>query len=190
MTKKKRELQIGDHVRETSLTRNGRRRVGEIISILSDSKNDPTIECIVICPKELTPLDGGNGEIKRFKAKRSKLKHYIPRKSIFSKDTFEVGKYISCKSGGRTRYGRIVGYLNQEEGLYPNSYNEGKYNGHDLLQCVQINPKGLHRILDADGSPVMFVGFFEKCKIVKVLDTDNQGKPNMKLRLDISIEEN
>lgn len=191
MTKKKRQLEIGDHVKETSIARTGRRRIGEIISVLSDSKSDPTIECIRICPKELTPLEGGNGEIKRFKAKRSKLKHYVPRKSIFIKETFEVGKYISCKSGGRTRYGRIVGYLNQEEGLYPNSYNEGKYNGHDLLQCVQINPKpGLHRVLDADGNPTMFVGHPEKCKIIKVLDTDNQGKPNMKLRLDIPIEEN
>ena len=66
---KKRQLEIGDHVKETSIARTGRRRIGEIISILSDSKSDPTIECIRICPKELTALEGGNGEIKRFKSK-------------------------------------------------------------------------------------------------------------------------
>ena len=131
MKKTKRELEIGDHVKETSFARTGRRRIGEIISILSDSKSDPTIECIRICPKELIPLEGGNGEIKRFKSKRSKLKHYIPRKNLFTKETFEVGKCVACKSGGRTRYGRIMGYLNQEEGLYPHSYDKGEYNGHD-----------------------------------------------------------
>ena len=53
MTKKKRQLEIGDHVKETSIARTGRRRIGEIISILSDSKSDPTIECIRICPKRV-----------------------------------------------------------------------------------------------------------------------------------------
>jgi hypothetical protein len=186
MKKTKRELEIGDHVKETSFARAGRRRVGEIISILSDSKSDPTIECIRICPKELTPLEGGNGEIKRFKSKRSKLKHYIPRKSLFKKETFEVGKCVACKSGGRTRYGRIMGYLNQEEGLYPHSYDKGEYNGHDLLECVQIDPKpGLHRIIDEEGNPKKFVGYPEKCKLIKVLDTDDKGNPTTKLRLDI-----
>ena len=186
MKKKKRELEIGDHVKETSFARTGRRRIGEIISILSDSKSDPTIECIRICPKELIPLEGGNGEIKRFKSKRSKLKHYIPRKNLFTKETFEVGKCVGCKSGGRTRYGRIMGYLNQEEGLYPHSYDKGEYNGHDLLECVQIDPKpGLHRIIDEEGNPKKFVGYPEKCKLIKVLDTDDKGNPTTKLRLDI-----
>jgi len=186
MKKKKRELEIGDHVKETSFARAGRRRIGEIISILSDSKSDPTIECIRICPKELTPLEGGNGEIKRFKSKRSKLKHYIPRKNLFTEETFEVGKCVACKSGGRTRYGRIMGYLNQEEGLYPHSYDKGEYNGHDLLECVQIDPKpGLHRIIDEEGNPKKFVGYPEKCKLIKVLDTDDKGNPTTKLRLDI-----
>ena len=186
MKKTKRELEIGDHVKETSFARTGRRRIGEIISILSDSKSDPTIECIRICPKELIPLEGGNGEIKRFKSKRSKLKHYIPRKNLFTKETFEVGKCVACKSCGRTRYGRIMGYLNQEEGLYPHSYDKGEYNGHDLLECVQIDPKpGLHRIIDEEGNPKKFVGYPEKCKLIKVLDTDDKGNPTTKLRLDI-----
>ena len=186
MKKKKRELEIGDHVKETSFARTGRRRIGEIISILSDSKSDPTIECIRICPKELIPLEGGNGEIKRFKSKRSTLKHDIPRKNLFTKETFEVGKCVACKSGGRTRYGRIMGYLNQEEGLYPHSYDKGEYNGHDLLECVQIDPKpGLHRIIDEEGNPKKFVGYPEKCKLIKVLDTDDKGNPTTKLRLDI-----
>ena len=139
--KKKRELQIGDYVKETSFVRAGRRRVGEIVSIRTDSKSDPIIECIELCPKELIPLEMGFGQMKNFTSKRSKLKHYIPRKSIFIKETFEIGKYVSCKSGTNLKYGRISAYRNQEEGLYPNSYNKGEYNGHDLLECIEINPK-------------------------------------------------
>lgn len=191
MKKKKRELEIGDHVKETGFARTGRKRIGEIISILSDSKSDPTIECIRIDPKELSPIEDAFGNHKTFKSKRSKLKHYIPRKSLFKKETFEVGKCVACKSGGRTRYGRIIGYLNQEEGLYPHSYDKGEYNGHDLLECVQINPKpGLHRMMEADGTPKKFVGYPDKCQLIKIIDTDSQGNPTTKLRLDIPTEEN
>ena len=186
MTKKKRELELGDNVKESSIVRTGRKRVGEIISILSDSKSDPTIECILVDPKELTPIADAFGNHKTFKSKRSKLKHYVPRKNLFKKETFDVGKCVACKSGGRIRYGRIMGYLNQEEGLYPHSYDKGEYNGHDLLECVQIDPKpGLHRIIYPDGSPKKFVGYPDKCKLVKVIDVDSSGNPTTKLRLDI-----
>jgi hypothetical protein len=185
--KKKRELQIGDYVKETSFVRAGRRRVGEIVSIRTDSKSDPIIECIELCPKELIPLEMGFGQMKNFTSKRSKLKHYIPRKSIFIKETFEIGKYVSCKSGNNLKYGRISAYRNQEEGLYPNSYNKGEYNGHDLLECIEINPKaGLHRVVSDDGSPKIFIGYPERCKLVKVIDTDQNGKPNLSPKLDIS----
>lgn len=189
MTKKKRELGIGDHVKEIKSTR-GRKRYGEILLILEDDIGNPTIECAEIDAKELTPLEDGLGKLKTFKCKRSNLKHYIPRKSLFKKETFEVGKCVVCKSGGRTRYGRIMGYLNQEEGLYPHSYDKGEYNGHDLLECVQIDPKpGLHRMTEADGTPKKFVGYPDKCKLIKVVDTDSQGNPTTKLRLDIPTQE-
>ena len=189
MTKKKRELEIGDHVKEIKSKR-GKKRYGEILLILEDNVGDPTIECAEIDAKELTPLEDAFGNLKKFKCKRSNLKHYIPRKNLFQKETFDVGKCVACKSGSRVRYGRIMGYLNQEEGLYPNSYNEGKYNGHDLLQCVQIDPKpGLHRITEADRSPKIFVGYPDKCKLIKVIDTDAHGNPTTKLRLDIPTQE-
>ena len=190
MTKKKRELEIGDNVKEIVTTRGRKKRIGEIVSILADNVGDPTLECIEVDPKELTPFEDASGQHKKFKAKRSKLKHYIPRKNLFKKETFEVGKCVACKSGGRTRYGRIMGYLNQEEGLYPHSYDKGEYNGHDLLECVQIDPKpGLHRMTEADGTPKKFVGYPDKCKLIKVLDTDSQGNPTTKLRLDIPTQE-
>ena len=187
--KKKRQLEIGDAVKETTST-NGKKRIGEIVAILQDNPTDPTMECVLIDPKELTPIEGAMGELKRFKARRSKLKHYTPRKNLFKKETFEIGKHVSYKIGGRLKYGRIMGYLNQEEGLYPHSYDKGEYNGHDLLECVQIDPKpGLHRLLEADGTPKKFVGYPDKCRLVKVIDVDNQGNPTTKLRLDIQKNE-
>lgn len=190
MTKKKRELGIGDNIKETMSTRGRKKRVGEIVAILQDSVGDPSIECIEVDPKELTPIEGAMGQHKKFKVKRSKLKHYVPRKKLFKKETFDVGKCVACKTGSRIRYGRIMGYLNQEEGLYPHSYDKGEYNGHDLLECVQIDPKpGLHRMTEADGTPKKFVGYPDKCKLIKVIDTDSQGNPTTKLRLDIPTQE-
>ena len=191
MTKKKRELEIGDNIKEIKPRKGGKKRFGEILLILDDSKTDPMVECAEIDPKELTLIEDAFGNLKKFKTRRSNIKHYVPRKTLFRKETFDVGKCVACKSGNRTRYGRIMGYLNQEEGLYPNSYNEGRYNGHDLLQCVQIDPKpGLHRMLESDGSPKIFVGYPDKCKLVQIIDVDSNGNPTTKLRLDIPTQEN
>ena len=88
--------------------------------------------------------------------------------------------------GGRIRYGMIMGYLNQEEGLYPHSYDAGKYNGKDLLECVEVDSKpGLHRVLNEDGNPKKFVADSKNCKIVNVVRVDDHGKPTTLLRLDI-----
>lgn len=185
MTKKKRSLEIGDTVKETVLTK-GKKRIGEIVAILSDDVGDPTVECIEIDPKTLEQIETASSQLKRFKTKRSKLKHYIPRKNLFKKQTFDVGKYISYKIGSTVKYGRIIGYLNQEEGLYPHSYDAGEHNGKDLLECVEINPKpGLHRLLDSDGEPKKFVANPKKCKIVKVIDKDSNGNETTKMYLDI-----
>ena len=55
---------------------------------------------------------------------------------------------------GRIKYGRILGYLNQEEGLYPHSYDVGEHNGKDLIEGVQIDTKvSLPRILNQDNKP-------------------------------------
>jgi len=186
MTKKKRELEIGDNVKEVKAKRGTKKRFGEILLILEDNVGDPTIECAEVDPKELTLIEDAFGNIKKFKTSRSNLKHYTPRKNLFKKETFAVGKYISYKIGSTTKYGRIIGYLNQEEGLYPHSYDEGEHNGKDLLECVEINPKpGLHRVTDADGEPKKFVANPNKSKLVKVIDKDANGNPTTKMYLDI-----
>lgn len=184
MKKKREELEVGDHVRQTSCTSIKKRKVGEISCILSDSKKDPTIECIEVNEKTLEPIEKSMGQYKKFKSKLSKLKHYIPRSSLFKKRNFAVGEYISHKMNGRIKYGRILGYLNQEEGLYPHSYDVGEHNGKDLIECVQIDTKvGLPRILNQDNKPKTFIAEPSKCKLLEVIDKDDKGNPTTSITL-------
>ena len=186
MKKKQKELQIGDYVRQASCTSIKKRKVGEISAILTDSKKDPTIECIEVNEKTLEPIEKSVGQYKKFKSKLSKLKHYIPRKSLFKKRNFSVGEYIIYKTHGRAKYGRILGYLNQEEGLYPHSYDLGDHNGKDLLECVQVDTKaGLPRVLDQDNKPKTFVAEPNKCKLLEVIDKDDKGNPTAAITLKI-----
>ena len=63
-----RDVEIGDHVRETASSR-GKKRCGEVLMILQDNPGDPTLECVEVHPDELTPLEKGSDGLKTFKAK-------------------------------------------------------------------------------------------------------------------------
>ena len=78
-----------------------------------------------------------------------------------------------------------MGYLNREEGLYPHSYDLQEHNGKDLLQCVEINPDNLKRILDADNHPNIFIADPNKCKVVDIVDKDENGNAIIARRLDV-----
>ena len=131
--------------------------------ILQDDPGDPTCELLEVNPDDLTPLEKGNDGVQMFKAKRSKLKHYIPRKQLFSKKTFEKGDVVQHKRGSSFRYGRIVCFVHPD-GLYSTSHEEG-YNGKDLLECVEIDKKpDFYRSLVLTVNPSVFK---QKEKIVK-----------------------
>ena len=184
MKKKSRDLEVGDHIKENSFKL--RRRVGQIMTILDDSKKNPTLECMLVHPKTLFPIENLFGQHKTFRIKRNLAKSYVPRQKLFEKKPFEIGSYIIYRGRTRVRYGRIICYLNQEEGLYPHSYDINKHNGKDLLECVQIDPSNLKRILDSDESPQIFIADPNKCKNAKVLDRDEKGRPVINLSLDLS----
>ena len=183
MKKRKKELDVGDHVKENTFSL--KRRVGQIITILDDSNKNPTLECILVNPKTLMPIENLFGQHKIFKLKLNNAKYYIPRKKLFEKKSFDIGCYISYRGKTRLRYGRIMAYLNQEEGLYPHSYDNNKHNGKDLLQCVEIDPNSLKRILDSEDHPNIFIANPNKCKLVNVLDKDEEGKQIIPFKLDI-----
>ena len=182
-----RDVEIGDHVRETSSSR-GKKRCGEVLMILQDNPGDPTLECVEIHPDELTPLEKGSDGMRTFKAKRSRLKLYTPRKQLFKKKTFEKGDVVRHKRGGAFRYGRIVCFVHPD-GLYSTSHEKG-YNGKDLLECVEIEKKpGLLQIIAPDGHPKRFQAQGKDCKIMKVITTNSKGEETTMHRLDLSHEE-
>ncbi len=185
--KKKKEIDIGDFVRET-VSSKGKKRCGEVLMILQDNPGDPTLECVEVHPDELTPLVKGSDGMKTFKTKRSKLKHYTPRKKLFSKKVFEKGDVIRHKRGATIRYGRIVCFVHPD-GLYSSSHEEG-YNGKDLLECVEIEKKpGLLQIIGPDGEPKRFEAQGKDCKIMKVITVDSKGEETTMHKLDIPDEE-
>lgn len=181
--KNNKNLKIGDHVKEKSFSL--RRRVGQIITILQDSRSNPSLECVLVNPKTLLPIEDLFGQHKVFKIKRDNVKYYVPRKELFKKKTFEIGGFVSYKGKTRTRYGRTLCYLNQEEGLYPHSYDINKHNGKDFLQCVEVDPNNLKRILDEEDHPKIFIANPEKCKVVEALDKDENGNQVIPFKLNI-----
>ncbi|OUU12066.1 MAG: hypothetical protein CBC00_03090 [Verrucomicrobia bacterium TMED40] len=185
--KRKRDIEIGDHVKET-VTSKGKKRCGEVLMILQDNPGDPTLECVEVHPDELTPLEKGTDGIRTFKAKRSRLKHYTPRKKLFSKKTFEKGDVVRHKRGGTIRFGKIVCFVHPD-GLYSTSHEEG-YNGKDLLECVEIDKKpGLMQRIGPDGEPKRFQAQGKDCKIMKVITVDSKGEETTMHRLEIPEEE-
>jgi hypothetical protein len=51
-----RDVEIGDFVRQLKAA-NGKKKCGEVVSILQDNVGDPTLECIEVHPDELSPLE-------------------------------------------------------------------------------------------------------------------------------------
>ena len=185
--KKKKVIEIGDHVKET-VSSKGKKRCGEVLMILDDNPGDPTMECVEIHPDELVPLEKGSDGMRTFRTKRSKLKLYTPRKQLFAKKTFEKGDVVRHKRGATIRYGRIVCFVHPD-GLYSTSHEEG-YNGKDLLECVEINKKpGLLQIIGPDGEPKRFQAQGKDCKIIKVITVDSKGEDTTMHKLDIPEDE-
>jgi hypothetical protein len=185
--KRNKNIEIGDYVKET-VSSKGKKKCGEVLMILSDNPGDPTLECVEVHPDELTPVEKGTDGIKTFRTKRSKLKHYTPRKKLFAKKTFEKGDVIRQKKGTGFKYGRIVCFVHPD-GLYSTSHEEG-YNGKDLLECVEIEKKpGLLQKLDSNGEPKRFKAQGKDCKIMKVITTNAKGEETTMHRLDIQEED-
>ena len=87
---------------------------------------------------------------------------------------------------GRVRFGKIVSFVHPE-GLYTTS-NEKGYNGKDLIECVEIEPrKGLAVKKDADMAKRFVVGP-HRCKICEVLPMDENGGVRIKNYWEIQKE--
>ncbi len=186
--KKKKEIEIGSIIREMVASKGKKRRVGEVLMILMDQPDDPSLECVEVDPEELTTRTKGSDGMKMFRVKKSRAKHYTPRKKLFKKKTYQKGTVIRQKRGTSIKYGQIVCFVHPD-GLYSTSHEQG-YNGKDFLECVEISPKpGLAQQMQADGEPKRFTANPKQCKIMEVITTNAQGEDCTVRRLKIEEEE-
>lgn len=186
--KKKKEIEIGSIIREMVASKGKKRRVGEVLMILMDQPDDPSLECVEVDPEELTTRTKGSDGMKMFRVKKSRAKHYTPRKKLFKKKTYQKGTVIRQKRGTSIKYGQIICFVHPD-GLYSTSHEEG-YNGKDFLECVEISPKpGLAQQMQADGEPKRFTANPKQCKIMEVITTNAQGEDCTVRRLKIEEEE-
>lgn len=166
---------VGDLIKEKSFRL--KKRIGEILAIREDSKSNPTFECMLVHHRTLEPIEDAFGKHKTFNVKKDKCKRYVPRHKLFVRKPFDISSFIFSKN----RYGRIIGYLNREDGLYPHSYDMRKHNGRDLLECVEINPVGLNRTTNDWGEPKIFVVDPDNCKVVEAFYDEEDGKNKLKI---------
>ena len=186
--KKKKEIEIGSIIREMVAAKGKKRLVGEVLMILMDQPDDPSLECVEVDPEELTSKNKGSDGIKMFRVKKSRAKHYTPRKTLFKKKTYEKGTVVRIKRGTSIKYGQVVCFVHPD-GLYSTSHEQG-YNGKDFLECVEISPKpGLAQQMQADGEPKRFTANPKQCKIMEVITTNSQGEDCTVRRLKIDEEE-
>lgn len=186
--KKKKDIEIGNIIRETVATKGKKRRVGEILMILMDEPDDPTLECVEVDADDLSTRMTGSDGMRQFRVRKSRAKHYTPRKKLFKKKTFEKGTVVRHKRSTTIKYGQIVCFVHPD-GLYSTSHEHG-YNGKDLLECVEISPKpGLLQQMQADGEPKRFTAHAKDCKIMEVITTNSKGEEDTVRRLKIEGEE-
>lgn len=166
---------VGDLIKEKSFRL--KKRIGEILAIREDSKSNPTFECMLIHHRTLDPIEDVFGKHKTFNIKKDKCKRYVPRHKLFARKPFDISSFISYKN----KYGRIICYLNREDGLYPHSYDMRRHNGRDLLECIEINPVGLNRITNDSGESNIFIADPDNCKVVEAFYDEEDGKNKLKI---------
>ena len=83
--KKKKTIEIGDHVKEIVASKGSKKALRRGFNDPARRSRRSTCELLEVNPDDLTPLEKGSDGVQMFKAKRSKLKHYTPRKQLFTK---------------------------------------------------------------------------------------------------------
>ena len=166
---------VGDLIKEKSFRL--KKRIGEILAIREDSKSNPTFECMLVNHRTLEPIEDAFGKHKTFNVKKDKCKYYVPRHKLFARKPFDISSFISYKN----KYGRIICYLNREDGLYPHSYDMRKHNGRDLLECIEINPIGLNRITNDLDESKIFIADPDNCKVIEAFYDEEDGKNKLKI---------
>jgi hypothetical protein len=149
----------------------GKTTVGEVYNILSNEKYE-----IIIYDKRLKPVNRHDGsfKIKKIPAGKCKL---IDENFRFNTTTIlELGDIICKKTAGSSKFGLITGFQHPD-GLLSTSYENG-YNGTDLIDCVEIEKRGLRRKRSHSGEIVRFTTTCERVSACEV-DLWNRSGPKI-----------
>jgi hypothetical protein len=112
--------------------------VGEVLMIYGFNNTKAEV---MLYDKRLQPAYRSDGSMIRRRIELSRCKHLDPDFKFDTTNDFHPGDVV-CRVGGlRKRYGVIVGFRHPDEIV--STTTSGCYNGTDLIQCVEINKRGL-----------------------------------------------
>ena len=146
--------------------------VGEVTGLIKGRKEWYEV---ILYDKRLRPMIRGDGTFKR---KKFLIEHckLIDETFKFNNKTIEIGDII-CKSfNHRKRYGVVIGFTHPD-GLLSTSHANG-YNGTDLIDCVEIEKRGLTRKRDNLNTLKRFSTFNERVSSCEV-DLWNRTGPKI-----------
>lgn len=150
---------------------NGTVHVGEVFGVIGDTSYE-----VILYDKRLKPMCKLDGSFKIKKLPINKCKLIDENFKFNTKNDFELGDIVIKTEGINRKYGIVVGFTHPD-GLVSTSYESG-YNGTDLIDCVEIEKRGLRRKRDGDGGLKRFCTLGSNLKICEV-DLWNKSGPKI-----------
>lgn len=151
--------------------------VGEVCNIVGTGETQKYE--VILYDMRLKPLMRSDGSFKRRNLKSNKCKLIDETFTFNTARAFELGDVICVSRHARDKFGIIIGFTHPD-GLFSTSYEHG-YNGIDLIECVEIEKRGLRRKRDLLGKIKRFVTKGDNTKICDV-DLWNKSGPKITIK--------
>lgn len=154
MTKTKQDKKEEPTIGSVVMTRTEPIQVGEVFALVHGSRKQ--WYDIIVYDKRLKPLTRGDGSFKRKKLPQDECE-IVDESLKFNNETIELGDIICKKTNDYTRFGVVIGFTHPD-GLLSTSYADG-YNGVDMIDCVEVEKRGLRRKRDSEDNLKRFSTF-------------------------------
>ena len=162
------EIEVGTVV----FTKTKPEYIGEVYSIIKGRKDQFEV---LLYDKRLKPIVRGDGTFRRKKFLQEQCR-VLDEDFKMTSNTIELGDVICKTQHSIKKYGVVVGFTHPD-GLMSTSYAKG-YNGVDLIDCVEIEKRGLSRKRDTEGNLKRFSTFSERVSCCEV-DLWNRTGPKI-----------
>lgn len=146
--------------------------IGEVFGIIKGRKDQYEL---LLYDKRLKPIMRGDGTYRRRRVLQEDCR-VLDQDFKITTNTIELGDVICKRQHGNIKYGVVIGFTHPD-GLMSTSYANG-YNGTDLIDCVEIEKRGLARKRDADGQIKRFSTFSERVNCCEI-DLWNRTGPKI-----------